>query len=334
MRGRRLVLVALAVATGSVLAGASTAVADGGQTIAGAPTVVFGQQEFGNTANGGEGQPGCFSSTGNTFRSWWGVAATAGDELTIDWETQSPSMYMNLFQVGTTDYNEPDQTPLVQENVNSNYKAEGTYTAIQSGVLPLEFFSDSGCGNPPAPYDFTVSVIHALAVSLSTLTGSLSGVATAGVHNPDGGPLSGPPLVVNLQVSGVGLPWTSIGSASPVNGVATIDYAVPASLAGKAVEFRAVGQGTGYQTNTSSVQTVTIRSLPPACVVPSYRVGESVIVAKRAIAAHHCSLGPIWHHRNRHVKRGGVVALSPTPGSKYPNGHPVGIIVSRGTSRR
>jgi hypothetical protein len=240
---------------------------------------------------------------------------------------------MNLFQVGTTDYNEPDQTPLAQENVNSNFKAEATYAATQTGVLPLEFFSDTGCGNPPAPYDFTVSVVHALVVSLSPVGSAPNGTAIVEVHNPDGAALSGPPLVASLQISGKGVPWTTIASATPVNGIATMSYTVPSPLVGKRVRFRGVAQGPGYQTNTSHIEAITTTSAPD-CIVPMYHVGEALAAVKFAIEASHCSVGRIRHRRSRRVRRGRVIALTQPSGRHLANGHRVGIVLSRGRRHR
>jgi hypothetical protein len=47
------------------LACASSALADGGQTIAGAPTVVYGQQKFGTLTNGAQTQDTWIRNTRN-----------------------------------------------------------------------------------------------------------------------------------------------------------------------------------------------------------------------------------------------------------------------------
>jgi hypothetical protein len=69
---------------------------------------------------------------------------------------------------------------------------------------------------------------------------------------------------------------------------------------------------------------------PPACVVPRFRAGESLSAAERAIRAGHCSVGPVGRRYNRQVRAGGVLALSPAPGGRYPNGSAVSVTLSRG----
>ena len=58
----------------------SSAMAEGGTSIATAPVVTWGEQEFGNTAQGTH----LFVPHG--FDQFWGLNVVAGDKLTIDWE--------------------------------------------------------------------------------------------------------------------------------------------------------------------------------------------------------------------------------------------------------
>lgn len=72
---------------------------------------------------------------------------------------------------------------------------------------------------------------------------------------------------------------------------------------------------------------------PPSCVVPSYHAGQRLAYVEHQILIHHCAVAKIRHLYNRHVRKGRVVALSPRPGGRYPNGRGVAIIVSRGHRR-
>jgi hypothetical protein len=80
MRGIRGISILGAVAGTLVLV--VPAFAAGGATIASAPTVAYGQQEFGNTATDSTvAQDLCH---GSDQTSWWLASVTAGDRLTID----------------------------------------------------------------------------------------------------------------------------------------------------------------------------------------------------------------------------------------------------------
>ncbi len=61
-----------------LLIGAPTALADGGPKIAGAPTIPFGEPQFGNTLNGGRSLDGAYNS-------YWSLPVIAGDQITIEW---------------------------------------------------------------------------------------------------------------------------------------------------------------------------------------------------------------------------------------------------------
>ena len=330
---RRVVAVLLGAGCLSAFA-APVVLADAG-TIAGATPVVYGQQEFGNTATGGVGQTRC--STGSSYRSWWALSVTSGDALTVDWETQITSMNMNLFPVGTTDFTFLNTEPLVSEQVNANYKEQATYTATQTGIVPLEFHSDSGCNNPPGDYNFTASVLHAVVLSLPTVsTLPLSGTISVGVHNPDGVPLgSGLSVTFNVLISGES--YTAVGSAPVSNGVASVSYVVPATAAGHSVTIEATSSGAGYLPGTSATQIVSILApLPPPpplppCVVPSFRASLSTV--ERRIRAAHCSLGTVYYSPSRH-RHGVILRLSARPGTHLASGTILSVFVSSGPPRK
>jgi hypothetical protein len=79
-------------------------------------------------------------------------------------------MLLQIFPVGTADFTFLKTNTLVEQAVNINFKEEASYTATQTGLLPAEFKSDTGCGAHTAPYNFTATVLHAVVLSLPTLT--------------------------------------------------------------------------------------------------------------------------------------------------------------------
>jgi hypothetical protein len=239
---------------------------------------------------------------------------TSGDEVTIDWKAeQITSTEMDIYPNGTTDYTYPNVEDLLSSDFNSNGKNQATLTATSDGVLPVEFRVITCGGDTPVPYDFTASVTHQMVLSLLGLGAALSGTAQVGVHNPDGVALSGAPLQVALQVSKTGVLWTTIGTSTPVNGVASVTYAIPASLAGSKVKIRAVGTGSGYAEARTSTQTI---ALPAAatCKVPDV-IGLELKAASKALTGAHCAVGTLRCRRTKRARRGRVIAQGDIAGS-------------------
>jgi hypothetical protein len=233
--------------------GVQSALADGGNSIASAAPVVVGQQEFGNTVNGAGTTVNC-DFAGDTFQySWWALGAVAGDSFTIDWEGASSTTELDVYAVGTTDFTFPQMDPVATQQPNANLKAELKFVANASGSMPLRFV-DCGAG---APYDFTVTVKHALRLSLPVgRTLSRRGTINVGVHSPEGGSISDSSLTVAVQISSGGK-WTTIGASAVSNARASVTYRVAASLRHRTVRLRALATGGSYLTETSVVQKVT-----------------------------------------------------------------------------
>jgi len=127
--------------------------------IASAPVVALEQQEFGNTASDA-GAP----STCRVFESWWRLPVAAGDTAIVDFEGNVD--YVNLWPVGTTDFNLNNNTSGVQAmRIGANGKQEATFTAAVPGTMPLEFAVDRSCSFP-GPYDFTVRILHGVVLAL------------------------------------------------------------------------------------------------------------------------------------------------------------------------
>ncbi|MBS1862359.1 MAG: hypothetical protein JSS68_11690 [Actinobacteria bacterium] len=148
----------------------ASAFAEGGKTIATAPPVVYGQQEFGNTATGQEYPgKGCgLLGIGKYYDEFWIVNATAGDVLTINWSGANGTT-LRLYPAGTTDYTVFGETnsPAAEQELNPNGSSQLIYTVPVSGVMPLEFaVCDELSGEPPGPYNFTATAQHGLSVNL------------------------------------------------------------------------------------------------------------------------------------------------------------------------
>jgi serine/threonine-protein kinase len=75
--------------------------------------------------------------------------------------------------------------------------------------------------------------------------------------------------------------------------------------------------------------TATFAKVPP-CLVPNVK-GKSLKAARKAIAAHHCSVGKIGHSFSKKVKKGHVISQKPKPGSRLSHGAKVELVVSKGT---
>jgi hypothetical protein len=250
--------VAALLVTCGVAISAAPALADS-STIAGAPTIVPGQQNFGNLASITPDSDDCASA-------FWLLPETAGDTITINWETQTSATHLSVYPSGTSDFNVDSADSLQDQGPAENNRNQLTFQITSDGTLPVRFDDNGaeGCETGAAgPYDFTVSITHDMVVSVGTLPAALSGTATVGLDSPDGSPL-GAPLTGFIQVSANGFPWTTIGQAAAANGAAVVPYAIPATLAGKTVKLRAVGNGPGYTSESSAPQTLKLPAAPPA----------------------------------------------------------------------
>ncbi|HTD09925.1 MAG TPA: hypothetical protein VK680_13635 [Solirubrobacteraceae bacterium] len=198
MGGRSKVLrstVVLTISVGALLL-ASTAAASGGSSVAGAPTLAWGQL----TAGGGLEQ------------EFWHLQLYSGDRITFLAELGSNPQYgtreygFTLYSPSVTDYNLRD-AGAANEAALSAGKNEFTLTSPFSGVGTLDVCeglveSSQPCGELAVdiitplvkqadPYSFTATVTHAtsLLVSAPTLARRGSTVAVrASVQSPAGTP--------------------------------------------------------------------------------------------------------------------------------------------------
>lgn len=228
----------------------TASLAEGGQSIAAAPAVVFGQQEFGSLSHGAEvGSEHCIP----VYRSWWTLPVMAGDAVTIDWEAQDRYARLNLFASGTTDFTYPQTSPVIRSELNANSKAELTYSASQTGSLPLEIEggSDSSCNAGLGPYAFIASVKHTVRLFIPhRATLPRQGTVPVSVHTAEGGMISDPGLQIDLQLGSHGH-WQTIGHAGVTNSIAAVPVRLPARLRGRRFSLRATAHGSNYTAATS-----------------------------------------------------------------------------------
>ncbi len=196
----------------SAHAAVSSARATGGASIASAPTVAYGQQEFGNTLTDNNVHVDCHGW------SYWQLPVTAGDHLTIDFEGQG-AQNEALYPVGTNDFNVTDTTPVQEATSGENGHQQALYTAERTGMMPLVFYvsQEKRCGEVNGPYDFTVYVKHALVLSLAAIRANHRRHETTfhiSVDNPDGVPVSSPNLRMAVQLLTHGR-WVTISTGAP-----------------------------------------------------------------------------------------------------------------------
>ncbi len=271
MRRKTVVGVVLAMTAASLLAAWAPAIASaaGGKSIATAPLVTYGQQEFGNTAEDQYLEESC--GFADAWRSYWSLPVTAGDLVTINWEG-SKGTELKLAPLGTTDFTLFSVDPALSQELSSNGKAQAQYTVPQSGTMPLYFRVCSGAAQP-GPYNFIATAQHGLAVSLtpppstiqtnSVLTGTARLASGAAV--PDG-------LVFTL--SAVGQFGTATYTAASSGGALSFPLALPATAAGQSVAMTISRPADAeYLEAKSSEATATVAAVPPSPVpAPVHKV--------------------------------------------------------------
>lgn len=249
MRFRVSMLCCAAVAALSVFT--STALAEGGNSIATGPIVVYGHHEFGNTALGAH------LKYPDGWTQFFNLKVVAGDQLTIDWESvPSSNGQLLLFPAGTSDYTLGGQGSIAAQRMNSEGKNEMHYTATVAGTLPLVVCTKTG---PGASYNFTAYVKHAVSLAVPNLPGlKHRQVVAIQAHTPDGGAISDPSLAIALEAKGRGGSWKRLGRAVVGNSVAKIKAKVPKALWHQSVSLRATASGSSYSTTRSRVSQVKV----------------------------------------------------------------------------
>jgi hypothetical protein len=238
---------------------APAALAAGGASIAAAPTVACGQQEFGNTVTDSHA-PSCDSTIG-PGRSWWLLVVTTGDRVTIDLEgqTEGDGFTADVYKPGTNDFNYASQFDPYATNQNSAAafadKFELSFTAPSSGLMPLDVSTCDSIGS----YDFTATVSHRLVLALTD--GATDGRRhrtrfALSVRNPDGAPVSDGALRMRVQLLGGHGHWSTLWHG-PVNSAFSITWARSKRQMRQSVRVQVFGAR--YQTATSRAVSLTAR---------------------------------------------------------------------------
>jgi hypothetical protein len=197
----------------------------------------------------------CPARLGSYF-SYWTLAVTKGDRVTIDWGAQQQTTAMSLLPVGTTDATVATATPTATDALEEMYGKSELNAAPQrrTGLVPLQFHGVV-CDGGGGPYDFTASVRHAVRLSWAGGRRVRSGSrVTIRVRTPDGHPISARALGVSVQAHIRGA-WRPAGHASAVRGRARVRLALRPR---RAVRLRAVASGPGYLRRVSAVRSVRV----------------------------------------------------------------------------
>jgi hypothetical protein len=256
MRGIRSAA-ALAAAFAALGLSAGPALAAGGSSIGTAPTVGYGQQEFGNTLTDGGTAGACWPESGG--ESWWLLPVVAGDSVKVDLEgpTQGGDGFLvEAYPAGTSDYTVSQTHAYASVNTSFADQSAGqlAFTASSTGVMPMAVV---GC-DQPGTYDFTASDAHKIVLGLSlkgTNRARHRSSFTLQAHRPDGTALSGSGVRATPQLLSGGR-WRNLASGAPPFNF-TVSW--PARYRGRWQSVRVVASGSGYLNATS--QTVRVKAL-------------------------------------------------------------------------
>ncbi len=238
-------------ATAAALTCAAAGLASGGTSIASAPVVPVGQQEFGDTAKVPQNSYGY-------SKEFWKLPLRAGDRVRIDWEEATGTeVRLYVYPPSTTDYTMGSTYATFEQGADANGKNELVFAATGSGTWPLVFASSAISAETPGSYDFVVYVQHQLRLFLPALSSlGRRAVVRVGVHAPDGTPLTAPALRLRLEANWRA-GWRTIASASPHAGVAVFHLAVPANVTGR-ILLRVRASGASYLPALSTERSVAI----------------------------------------------------------------------------
>lgn len=247
----RAVTVLFAVVLTSFLFAANAA-GEGGASVATAPSIPWGQQQFGTIAGGSTSLTASYCRSGSSAASqmptrYWLLNGATGDHVTIDFEV-GPRANVIVMPNGSTDFT-LDAPPLFDDqyfiNANAGGKHQLAFTLNQGGLYPVLFCQYVDYATA---YNFTANVKHAVVLTLKKRKKlSRSGTLNVAVHTPEGLAVSDPALTVAVQIKKPhSRKWKRIGSASVSNSVAAVPYRLSSSLLGKKISIRAVTSGLNY----------------------------------------------------------------------------------------
>jgi len=180
---------------------AVTALADGGPTIGGAPTIAYGQPNFGNLTNVAPDSNGC-------QREFWLLPVIAKDSVTITWSALYSDTAVSVYPVGTKDSSWPKAKAVADASSNSTGAGHVSFAAARTGDMVVMFVdqnpsASAACANP-GPYNFSASVVHKMIMSLRG-TRKVKGPVThttfaLRIYNPDGVRIDPPGLMYDGDI--------------------------------------------------------------------------------------------------------------------------------------
>jgi len=129
---------------------------------------------------------------------------------------------------------------------------------------------------------------------------------------------------------------TGILNGSEVNGSFSLQATTSQATAGQYVVCLWLAESSSDSAPIAGPQPepLNIVAPPPPCVVPRLNFGRGLATIQRRIRSAHCTVGTTTFAHSTSVRKGSVLRLAPTPGTKLGNGATVRIVVSSGPKRR
>ena len=269
MTGCRAVFITLCALV-VALCWAPAALADGGNTIASAPYVAYGQQEFGNAVVNGDPNIGCYDPHGQG-NSWWNLPVMAGDHVTVNLEGQTANddgFDGKVYAPGTNDYSVADADVYQWASPGGSNYDQLTFQAPRDGVMPLDINS---CDSS-ATYDFIAYDLHRLVTNIGWQGVPSQHRTNVWVvaSNADGQRVN--TLLACTVQQRYGGAWHNLGTVSAASGVCGWYFTWHASSRGHAFPFRAIVWGSGYQTTATRVANILAVAGDPG---PEHRAPDS-----------------------------------------------------------
>jgi hypothetical protein len=245
---------------------AVSAVAGGSPTIAGAPTIVAGQLQFGNLAQAGSDgalvravDPDiigdlylCNSASNEEF---WTANLVAGDLVRWQVDGQGQPLNFAFLPAGTSDFSAPKGVDAIGHShiTQTPFRDEGSFVANRTGSIPVIACNLSPT---PGPFSFTAFVTHAVVLSMPKRhTIRRAGTLRVAVSNPDGRPIVDQHLTITISFGS-----HKLGTAHPVKGAARVKYKVPKALTyGRTLPLTVRATGASYRTKSLGAGRVTLK---------------------------------------------------------------------------
>lgn len=253
-------LAALALAAAIFVVIPLAASAAGSPSIANAPLVQPGVQQFGDTSccKAG-GDPRNYSGQDLSHREFWKLPLRSGDRVTLNWQSvAADGVRIALFTPATTDFNYDDRNKVIVVARGSiPNKGQVSFTATRTGHWPLSV--GTHWQSETSGYDFTVSVKHVARLQLAPVTSvSRSGSVKLTVRAPDGSPISATALKLRLEGFWAKR-WHPLATRSPKAGKASFPLRLAPALRGTTIKLRVRAAGPSYLPAKSQTLAVRVR---------------------------------------------------------------------------